>query len=119
VVFTGAVYGPGYGELLAHAQFYVHATEVGGTHPALIEAMAAGRTVLYLDNAENREAAGDAGLPFSHSEEALAACMETLIQHPEECKRLGQLAQARAREFFDWERVTDEYEELFQRLSDN
>ncbi len=117
VVFTGAVYGPGYRELLAHAQFYVHATEVGGTHPALIEAMAAGRAVLYLDNAENREAAGDAGLPFSHSEEALAAQMDRLINDPEERRRRGQLAQARAREFFDWERVTDEYEELFKRLS--
>jgi glycosyltransferase involved in cell wall biosynthesis len=117
VVFTGAVYGPGYRELLAHAQFYVHATEVGGTHPALIEAMAAGRAVLYLDNAENREAAGDAGLPFTHSEEDLARQMECLISDPDARRCRGQQAQARAREFFDWERVTDEYEELFQRLS--
>ena len=116
VVFTGAVYGPGYRELLAHAQFYVHATEVGGTHPALIEAMAAGRAVLYLDNPENREAAGDAGLPFCNTEEALAARMETLVADARERQRLGQLAQARAREFFDWETVTDEYETLFNEL---
>jgi glycosyltransferase involved in cell wall biosynthesis len=117
VVFTGAVYGPGYRELLAHAQFYVHATEVGGTHPALIEAMAAGRAVLYLDNAENRETAGEAGLPFPNDEDALAAQMETLVANPAERQRKGQLAQARAREFFDWERVTDEYENLFQELN--
>ena len=103
--------------MLAHAQFYVHATEVGGTHPALIEAMAAGRAVLYLDNPENREAAGEAGLPFSNNEESLSAGMEALISNPGERKRLGQLAQARAREFFDWERVTDEYETLFKELS--
>jgi len=116
VVFTGAVYGAGYRELLAHALFSVHATEVGGTHPALLEAMAAGKAVLYLDTAENREAAGEAGLPYAPSEEALAGRMERLIRGHDERRRLGELAQTRAREFFDWERVTDEYEKLFQQL---
>ena len=116
VVFPGAVYGPGYRELLAHAMFCVHATEVGGTHPALIEAMAAGKAVLYLDTAENREAAGEAGLPYAFSEEALADRIGRLISSDSERLRLGELARARAREFFDWERVTDEYEKLFRQL---
>ncbi len=117
VVFTGAVYGPGYRELLAHAQFCIHATEVGGTHPALIEAMAAGKAILYLDTAENREAAGPAGIAFANSEEALAQRMAGLIGCRQERQRLGELARARAREFFDWERVADEYEKLFEQLS--
>ena len=116
IIFPGAVYGPGYRQLLAHAQFYVHATEVGGTHPALIEAMAAGKAILYLDTAENREAAGEAGLPFAASEEALAARMNCLIGCSQERQRLGEMARARAREFFDWERVTDEYESLFRQI---
>ena len=36
VLLPGAIYGEGYRELLAHAAVYVHATEVGGTHPALL-----------------------------------------------------------------------------------
>ena len=49
---------------------YIHATEVGGTHPALIEAMGRGNLVLYLDTPENTEVCGDAGLPW-HDEAGL------------------------------------------------
>ena len=58
-VLPGAVYGNGYRGLLANARCYVHATEVGGTHPALVEAMGAGNLCLVLDTPENREVAGD------------------------------------------------------------
>ncbi|HUP03997.1 MAG TPA: DUF1972 domain-containing protein, partial [Bryobacteraceae bacterium] len=39
IVMPGAIYGEGYRELGSHCFAYIHATEVGGTHPALIEAM--------------------------------------------------------------------------------
>ena len=55
VVFTGAVYGEAYAELQSHCHAYVHASEVGGTHPALVEAMGRACAVLYLDTPENRE----------------------------------------------------------------
>ena len=47
VVLPGAVYGLAYRELGSHCFAYIHATEVGGTHPALIEAMGRGALVLY------------------------------------------------------------------------
>ena len=65
VVMPGAIYGEGYRELGSHCFAYMHATEVGGTHPALIEAMGRGALTLYLDTPENAEVAGGAGLPFS------------------------------------------------------
>jgi glycosyltransferase involved in cell wall biosynthesis len=64
VVMPGAIYGEGYRELDSHCFAYIHATEVGGTHPALIEAMGRGALVLYRDTPENAEVAGDAGIPF-------------------------------------------------------
>jgi glycosyltransferase involved in cell wall biosynthesis len=54
VHIPGAIYGTGYHELQSHCLAYVHATEVGGTHPALIEAMGKGNVVLYLDTPEFR-----------------------------------------------------------------
>ena len=54
----------GYHELLSHCMAYVHATEVGGTHPALIEAMGRGALVLYLNTPENAEVAGGVAIPF-------------------------------------------------------
>ncbi len=62
VVMPGAIYGEGYRELGSHCFAYIHATEVGGTHPALIEAMGRGALTLYLDTPENAEVAGGAGL---------------------------------------------------------
>ena len=116
IVFPGAIYGEGYRQLRAHALLYVHATEVGGTHPALLEAMAAARPVLYLDTPENREVAGEAGLPFTHSPEDLAEKIRFLLARQDERQHLGALACERARRLYDWEDVTTAYEQLFQEL---
>ena len=66
IAIPGAIYGDGYRELGSHCFAYIHATEVGGTHPALIEAMGRGALTLYLDTPENAEVAGGAGIPFDH-----------------------------------------------------
>ena len=68
IVMPGAIYGEGYRELGSHCFAYIHATEVGGTHPALIEAMGRGALVLYRNTPENAEVAGDAGIPFEPGE---------------------------------------------------
>ena len=49
--------------LQQNAYWYVHATEVGGTHPALLEALGYGNCVLTLATPENLEVVGEAGLP--------------------------------------------------------
>src|SRR5437870_8880251 len=60
ILFPGAVYGCDYRTLQRNALVYIQATEVGGTHPALIEAMGSGGCVVALDTPENREVGGDA-----------------------------------------------------------
>lgn len=117
IVFPGAVYGEGYRQLRAHALLYIHATEVGGTHPALIEAMAAARPVLYLDTPENREVAADAGLAFTASADDLAEKIRFLLARPDARQRLGAEACQRARRLYDWEEITTAYERLFEQVS--
>src|SRR5262252_6129620 len=56
IVFTGFVFGQEYRALQQNAYCYIHATEVGGTHPALLEAMGFGNCVLTLAAPENVEA---------------------------------------------------------------
>ena len=58
VLFPGAIYGEGYRQLLANAAVYVQATEVGGTHPALVEALGYGRVVCYHRSAGERGGRG-------------------------------------------------------------
>jgi glycosyltransferase involved in cell wall biosynthesis len=115
VRFPGALYGIAYRELQSHAFVYVHATEVGGTHPALIEAMGAGNCVLVYDTPENREVVGDCGLFFSNSGELSKLLQETL-DSPALVESYRVKAQARARALYSWDAITDEYEELFRGL---
>jgi glycosyltransferase involved in cell wall biosynthesis len=115
VVIPGAIYGEGYQELLSHAFAYIHATEVGGTHPALIEAMGRGCLALYLDTAENAEVASGAGIPFQND---LVAKIESVLAMPESERNAWRArALQRARERYSWEAVTDAYERLFANLA--
>jgi glycosyltransferase involved in cell wall biosynthesis len=115
IVMPGAIYGEGYRQLGSHCFAYVHATEVGGTHPALIEAMGRGALTLYLETPENAEVAGGAGLAFTH--DSLATVM-TRVLAMDEAERNGYRAEARRRvqERYSWEAVTTSYEELFKKL---
>ncbi|MFQ5694466.1 MAG: glycosyltransferase [Terriglobia bacterium] len=116
IVFTGPVYGDGYWQLQRHAGLYVHATEVGGTHPALLEAMACGHCILFLNTAENAEVVGDAGLPYGRSVPELAAQLRQALADAARRAELGRRARARAREHYSWDKITDQYEALFHRL---
>jgi glycosyltransferase involved in cell wall biosynthesis len=116
VLLPGAIYGTAYGELQSHCFAYIHATEVGGTHPALIEAMGRRALVLYLDTPENAEVAGECGIAFTHAN--LTAAMDRVLAMSEgEREALREAAQRRVREQYSWDAVTDAYENLFRELT--
>ena len=116
IVMPGAIYGDGYKELGSHCFAYIHATEVGGTHPALIEAMGRGALTLYLDTPENAEVAGGAGIPFTH--ENLSEVIKLTSIMPSEEREQWQLrAIKRVEERYSWDAVTDSYENLLVRLA--
>src|SRR5207248_2999427 len=76
--FAGAIYGTGYRELQSHAYTYIQATEVGGTHPALIEAMGTANCIIAKATPEHREVLGDCGLFFCDSRELASKLQLTL-----------------------------------------
>ncbi len=118
IMFPGAIYGQGYRELQANAFCYVHATEVGGTHPALIEAMALGGLVIANGTPENREVVERCGLLYRMNDvEDLAGRLQDAADRPEEFASLREAARVRARAEYSWESVTDRYEDLLTRLS--
>jgi glycosyltransferase involved in cell wall biosynthesis len=115
IVMPGAIYGEGYHELGSHCFVYIHATEVGGTHPALIEAMGRGALVLYLNTKENAEVAEGVGIPF---EDDLTTKMEMVLAMSEsEREEYRCKAVQRVRERYSWEAVTDAYETLLEKLA--
>jgi glycosyltransferase involved in cell wall biosynthesis len=114
IVIPGAIYGDGYRELDSHCFAYIHATEVGGTHPALIEAMGRGAFVLYRDTPENAEVAGDAGIPFTSD---LAEKIELALAMPEADRQaMRRRAVERVRRDYCWEAVADAYLKLLESI---
>jgi glycosyltransferase involved in cell wall biosynthesis len=117
VLFPGYVFGRDYWQLQRHAYVFCAPTEVGGTHPVILEAMAAGNCVLVNDHPPNAETVGDAGVYFSGSagHEDLERQLEWLLGDPETVERYRSRALQRAKEY-SWETITDRYEELLDAV---
>jgi len=117
IVFTGYVFGQGYHELGSNAHIFVETSGVGGTHPALVEAMAFGNCVIAHNTPENLETIGDAGLAYDGKigGEGLRHVLQSLLAAPNQVEQYRHLARRRANEHYGWESVTDAYERLFYR----
>lgn len=116
IVFTGFVFGRDYRALQQNAYCYVHATEVGGTHPALLEAMGFGNCVLTLAAPENIEAIGDAGIAYT-DERDLTDKLQRVLRDGSLVHSYRNRAQARVLESYDWNYVVDQYERLFANMA--
>jgi glycosyltransferase involved in cell wall biosynthesis len=119
VVFPGYVFGRGYWELQRHAYLFCAPTEVGGTHPVILEALAAGNCVLVNDHRPNAETVGDAGIYFSGRAgvDDLTRKLERLLADPSLVDEYRGRALERARQY-SWEVVTDQYEQLLTAVCD-
>lgn len=119
VIFPGYVFGDGYRQLMHSAYAVVVCSEVGGTHPVLVEAMAAGNCVVVNDTPANLEVIGDAGIPYDgrRGADGLQEALRDLLQRPDRVVAYGKRAQDRARSQYSWTAVTEQYERLFERLT--
>jgi glycosyltransferase involved in cell wall biosynthesis len=113
VLFPGYVFGRAYWELQRHAYVFCAPTEVGGTHPVILEALAAGNCVLVNDHAPNAETVGDAGLYFSGAVgvDDLAVQLRRTLAEPQLVEGYRLRARERAKRY-SWDAVADEYEAL-------
>lgn len=117
IIFPGALYGDIYTALRANAYVYVNAMEVGGTHPAILEAMGAGNCVLVSDISYNVETIGGAGVTFRNKDvDDLRDQLQYLVDNPDVVKANRSAAVERIRAKFDWDQIAEEYECLFEQL---
>jgi glycosyltransferase involved in cell wall biosynthesis len=116
IIFTGFVFGQDYRALQQNAYCYVHATEVGGTHPALLEAMGYGNCVLTLSTPENVEAVGEAGITYADEEE-LVEKLQKVLRDGSLVHAYRNRAQVRVQRYYDWDKVVDQYEQLFEQMA--
>jgi glycosyltransferase involved in cell wall biosynthesis len=120
VVFTGYVFGEGYRELASNAYCFVETSEVGGTHPALVEAMGFGTCAVANDTPENLETIGDAGFSYNGALGApgLRDVLERLVKDPALVAEHAGRGRERARVHYSWDAVTDAYEQLLLEMTE-
>jgi glycosyltransferase involved in cell wall biosynthesis len=117
VRLTGAIYNDGYRDLQRGAMAYIQATSVGGTHPALIEAMGAGNLVLAFASPENLEVLGGTGLLFE-DEASLRDALTRVVATPDapDLDELRAAARRRVEASYSWDAITEAYLALWQEL---
>ncbi len=117
VLFAGYRFGASYVELQENAYAYIQATEVGGTHPALVEAMGFANCVIANGTPENVEVVSSAALIYSPNDESqLADLLRQVMQQPELVLRFRAAAYARALAQYHWDKICCDYERLFESL---
>lgn len=99
--------------LWENAGAYFHGHSVGGTNPALVQAMMLGARVVARDTVFNREVLGSTGLYAKPNPRSIAAALEEMIASS---TAFGVSARSRALEFYTWEIVCSRYDRLARDL---
>lgn len=89
---------------------YFHGHSVGGTNPALVQAMACGAPTVARDTVYTREVLGTAALFTAADSVEIEAAIRRLLANPELQEDLSKAAIARAAEEYSWARVCAGYE---------
>jgi glycosyltransferase involved in cell wall biosynthesis len=103
-------------QLFRHSLAYVHGHSVGGTNPALLEALGAGAPVVAYDVAFNREVSGPDGLYFGDAAQ-LTARLAELLESASLRERLAARGRARVSARYAWPDVCRRYLDLLGELA--
>lgn len=104
--------------LWQHAGAYFHGHSVGGTNPALVQAMACGAPIVARDTVYNREVLGDSGLFTALDSASMVATISGLVSDVAKQQALSAAAERRAIELYSWDRVCADYETALRLLLD-
>lgn len=96
--------------LWQHAGLYFHGHSVGGTNPALVQAMAAGAPILARDTDYNREVLGSAGEFVSDDPELIAKTVLHLMDNRAAREQESHAGMLRAAQYYSWESVARGYD---------
>ena len=103
--------------LWQHAGVYFHGHSVGGTNPALVQAMAAAAPILARDTVYNREVLGGAGKFVASDSDAIAkSILRMMASDTEEREKAGQANLERAKQHYSWAQVCADYEGALRGL---
>ncbi|HFI0064330.1 TPA: beta 1-4 rhamnosyltransferase Cps2T [Streptococcus suis] len=113
IKFIGTVYDQDLLKYLRQeCRAYIHGHEVGGTNPSLLEALAQTNENLVLGVDFNRKVAQN-GARYWTKESGNLTQLINQIDGQAEAVELGQIAKEHMRMDYTWEKIVQQYEELF------
>jgi len=113
-LFLGFVYGREFDVLRNGSLIYVHPSLFDGTSISLLGALGAGRCILSSDLQDNKEVGGDSVSYFKMGDvNDLREKLQALLDDPDSINVNCGKSISRAATLFDWERITDSYEEVY------
>ncbi|RIJ76900.1 glycosyltransferase [Nakamurella silvestris] len=104
--------------LWQHAGAYFHGHSVGGTNPALVQAMACGAPTVARDTVYNREVAGPGGLFAAPTATSILSQIERLMDDPGRQLDLSKYLTERAATDYSWHSVNTGYENALAALAE-
>ncbi|HEM2547513.1 TPA: DUF1972 domain-containing protein [Streptococcus suis] len=113
IKFVGTVYDSNLLKYLRNqCRAYIHGHEVGGTNPSLLEALAQTNENLVLGVDFNQKVALNGARYWSKEQGNLSQLIDR-IDVQAEAEDLGRIAKEHMRTAYTWEKIVQEYEELF------
>ncbi|MDV8069619.1 DUF1972 domain-containing protein [Rhodococcus sp. IEGM 1366] len=104
--------------LWQNAGAYFHGHSVGGTNPALVQAMACGAPTVARDTVYNREVLAEAAYFVKPTVNSISSGLQNLLSSPLEQRRLGNLALTRAQQHYTWDLVCQDYASILEDAAD-
>ncbi len=102
-------------QLWAHSGVYVHGHSVGGTNPALLQALGLGAPTLALDTTFNREVLRADEQLYSHEPLELALKIEGVLHDGPLQNRWAARGRQTIGDRYQWPTVCDAYERILRR----
>jgi glycosyltransferase involved in cell wall biosynthesis len=116
--FVGYQYGQRLRALYSNCRLFVFPSYIEGLPLVLLEALSFGRPVIFSDIPENMEIADGLGIPFRcGSTDDLAEKIRYALSHAGEMEGLQKAVAARLSGEYDWDRVTDQYVQLYRAMT--
>lgn len=119
IIFTGYITDQNeLAELYHNCYAYFHGHEFGGTNPTMLKAMAYGCAVIALDTPFTREMCDNEKhvIYFSKEKGKLKSIIESVEHDDSLIRRLRETSRERIVQNYTWEKITDQYIELFEKL---
>jgi glycosyltransferase involved in cell wall biosynthesis len=106
-------------QLWAHSGVYVHGHSVGGTNPALLQALGAGAPTLALDTPFNAETLPCPEQRFPLDARTLADCIQAVIRSPSLREEMAQRGRTIVKKRYAWDNVCRAYMDVLVKLADD